>query len=108
MKLKPPKHPAPRRGLLRSTLDDGAAQASRKALGSLMQGYKLQEGKPSSGTREPSRKKPGRAGSAGGGINFGGLEHAFDRMVAEALTGGLHTTGVLSSVFRLAPRLIGR
>ncbi len=103
--MKKPKHPAYRRALLKSMLDTGVSQPSRTALGNMMRGYKLQGSKPSTGTRPKPRAHLVRVKSSG---IMGSLDNSIDKMIATALVGGPHTTGVLSSLFGLTPNLTGR
>ena len=106
MKLKPPTHAAHRRAVLKSTLDQGIASASRAALGSMMRGYKLQGAKPSTGTRRAPRAHLVRVRSGSSLINS--LDSSIDHMIATALVKGPATSGVLSSMFGLSPNLTGR
>ena len=99
-KLKP--H---RRAMLKSMLDRGISSPSGKALGNMMRGYTPQGPKPSTGTRNPPRAHLVRQSSAG---PMAGLDNTLDRMIAHALAGGPHTTGVLNSLFGLTPNLTGR
>ena len=94
-----------RHAMLKSMLDRGIGSPSAKALGQMMRGYTPQGAKPSSGTRNPPRAHLVRQSSSG---MMTGLDGTLDRMIAHALTGGPHTTGVLSSLFGLTPNLTGR
>jgi hypothetical protein len=105
-KLKPPKQPAHRRAILQSTLNQSMDSPSAKALGKMMHGYHPQGVKPSTGTRLAPRGHLVRQ-STSSGLTMS-IDHSIDRMVASALVGGPHTTGVLSSLFGLSPNLTGR
>lgn len=48
------------------------------------------------------------AQESGGGMSQKQLEITIDQMVAQSLTQGRQTTGVLRALFGLAPNLIGR
>jgi len=104
-KLKPPSRSAHHRAILKSTLDRSLDSPSARALGQMMRGYHPQGSKPSTGTRNPPRAHLVRQRSSG---PMTGLENSIDHMIARALVGGPHTTGVLSSMFGLSPNLTGR
>jgi len=105
MKLKPPGHAAHRRAILKSTLSQGIDAPSRTALSGMMRGYKLQGNKPSTGTRHAPRAHLVRQNSSG---FMTSIDNSIDKMIATALVGGPHTTGVLNSLFGLTPNLTGR
>ena len=105
MKLKAPTHAPRRRALLKSLLDRGVDQASTKSLNAMMKGFKQQGDKPSTGTRPAPR---GRLTRQKTDSAMTSLDSHIDRMIAQALTGGPQTTGVLSSLFGLTPNLTGR
>jgi hypothetical protein len=104
-KLKQPGRSAHHRTMLKSTLEQSMASPSAKALGSMMRGYTPQGSKPSTGTRSAPRAHLVRQSASGA---MAGLDNSIDRMIAQALAGGPHTTGVLSSLFGLSPNLTGR
>lgn len=104
-RLKPPSKPAHHRAILKSTLDQSLASPSARALSQMMRGYHTQGSKPSTGTRAAPRAHLARQGSSS---LMNGIDNTLDRMVAQALAGGPHTTGVLSSLFGLSPNLTGR
>jgi hypothetical protein len=104
-KLRPPSQAAHRRAILKSTLDQGMNSPSAKALGNMMRGYKPQGSKPSTGTRNAPRAHLVRQSTSGLSTS---IDNTLDRMIAQALVGGPHTTGVLSSLFGLTPNLTGR